>query len=105
MRVTIIKDDNAVSIDGVRYSVDCSTLPRDFHVLQWDGSRGEIEFVSHMYANDPTTWHKKPNQMLTDIASYQRFLEAWQHAKAEDDKVKSEAAEAAQKAITYAPGP
>ena len=91
MRVTIIKDDNKVVIDNVAYSVDCSRLPADFHALQWDGQRGEVEFVAHLYANNTAQWHKKPNQVLTDIASYAAYVDAWKTADAEAKKAQADA--------------
>ena len=43
MQITIIKEDNFVSIDGVQKEMDCSFLPDDFHALQFDGSKGSVE--------------------------------------------------------------
>jgi len=43
MQITIVKDDNFVSIDGVQKEMDLSYLPDDFHALQFDGSKGSVE--------------------------------------------------------------
>jgi hypothetical protein len=84
MRVTIIKDDNKVAIDGVAYSVDCKMLPLDFHALQWDGTRGEIEFkvtrCAHCGARS-----KKGNETITDLSPYTKHVDAWNVAKATAD--------------------
>lgn len=81
MRLTIVKDDNAVYVDGVAYGVDCSTLPAAFHALQWDSTHGEVEYAAtrcdHCGARS-----KKGNELITDIAPYQKYVDAWSVAKA-----------------------
>jgi len=67
MRLTIIKEDNAVYIDGIAKEIDCSDLPSDFHALQWDGSSGWIEFVNNY----------KLQEELSDISEYQKYIDAW----------------------------
>lgn len=88
MRVTIIKDDNTVTVNGEAHTVDLSALPADFHALQWDGARGEVEYVPH-YVDD--VMHKKPNETIKDLAPYQPYLDAWTMAKAEADAKKAAA--------------
>jgi hypothetical protein len=74
MRFTIIKDDNAVGVDGVFYTIDCSELPAEFWALQWEGpttgvgGEGEVE-----YRGKP----KPPNQEITDLGGYYVYYEAW----------------------------
>ncbi len=69
MRVSIIKTDNTVYIDGVPKFVDCSSLPANFHALQWDGESGEVEY----------TGKPKPlNEDITDLTPYLPFITAWQ---------------------------
>lgn len=43
MRITIIKEDNFVSIDGVLKEMNLSFLPDDFHALQFNGNKGFVE--------------------------------------------------------------
>jgi hypothetical protein len=99
MRVTIIKDDNTVGVDGEFYTVDCSTLPADFHALQWQTVRGEVEYrmtrCEHCSARS-----KKGNVDITDMAPYQPYVDAWHVAKtaADAEKAKQAEATAAQKA-------
>jgi hypothetical protein len=91
MRVTIIKDDNKVLVDGTGHTVDCSTLPDTFHALQWDGVRGEIEYrrtrCGHCGAHS-----KKGNEFITDLSPYQTYVDAWHVA---DVAAKAGAADAA----------
>lgn len=100
MRATIVKDDDTVIVDGERHMVDCSNLPADFHALQWDGTRGEIEYrvtrCDHCGAQS-----KKGNVLVSDLAPYQPYVDAWRAAKA----IAEEAAAAAEKAKTDAAGP
>lgn len=82
MRVTIIKDDNAVNIDGVRRSVDLTELPAGLHVVQWDGARGEIEYKT-ITCDHCGTRSRKMNEPINDIAPYQKYVDAWNVADAE----------------------
>lgn len=94
MRVTIIKDDHKVVVDGVPLTVSCDDLPADFHALQWDGVRGEVEYKStrceHCSARS-----KKGNTLISDLSPYQPYVDAWHEAKATADAVKAAAAEKA----------
>ncbi len=80
MRVTIIKDDNAVVVDGEHRIVDCSTLPEDFHALQWNGTSGEIEYrvarCAHCGARS-----KKGSEFIVDLGPYVSYVAAWNEAK------------------------
>jgi hypothetical protein len=46
MRVTILRDDNTVILDGRPVTVDCSTMLASYHAVQWDGAAGRIELKS-----------------------------------------------------------
>ena len=65
MRVTIIRDDGVVGIDGVFKKRSMSELPEGVRAVQWDGSSGHIE-------HDDMT-----NTELTDISGFQAFIDAW----------------------------
>jgi len=93
MRLTIIKDDNFVSVDGVGMNVDCSALPSDVHAVQFYG--GEIE-----YATDIKTGQRKPNERIADASAYQPLIDAWTIKKQEAD-----AAAAAAAAVAASTGP
>lgn len=74
MRLTIIKSDNVVGVDGLFVPVDCSGLPEHFHALQWEGSdagysgEGEVE-----WSGKP----KPPNTQITDLGEYYSYVVAW----------------------------
>ncbi len=80
MQVTIIKDDNLVIINGEARAVDCSALPADFHALQWDGARGEVEYrmVHCAYCGGHS---KKINMPISDLEPYKMYLDGWTKAK------------------------
>ena len=89
MRVTIIKDDNSVTVDGVGYRVDCSSLPADFHALQWDGDKGQIEYRT-LTCDHCGQRSRKGNDLTRDLAPYAALISAWGVAKAEADKAEAE---------------
>jgi hypothetical protein len=92
VRVTIIKADDMVYVDGLALSVDCSMLPDGFHALQWYDSWGEIETnVGGQHAN----------QKIDDLSPYQFLIDA--HA-AKKIKLEEAAAAAAIKSPTPASG-
>ena len=75
MRITIIKADSLVMVDGFAISgIDLSSLPANFHALQWYGENGEVEYV------DPETFHRS-NVQISSIAPYQPYVDAWSAAK------------------------
>lgn len=73
MRLTIVKADDTVGVDGEFYRVDCSSLPADFHALQWADGKGEIEHAG---------LEKPAPRAVTDLNEFQAVIEAWQAAKA-----------------------
>ena len=93
MRVSIVKDGNTVNVDGERHEVDLSSLPANFHALQWDGASGEIEYAM-VFCEHCGTRGKRPNETITDFTPYMVHLNGWYAAKA---KAEREAAEQAAK--------
>ena len=63
-KVTIVKDDNMVIVDGVGRTVDCSGQAANLHAVQWDGSKGEIEY------NDGSA-----NATIDSISAYQSLID------------------------------
>lgn len=105
MRLTIIKSDNAVILNGERHTVDCSNLPTDFHALQWNDTEGEIEYnmtrCEHCGARS-----KKGNALISDLVLYQPYIDGWKVAAiAADETKKTVAADLAIAAVTNAAGP
>ncbi|EGY24603.1 hypothetical protein DA2_3219 [Desulfovibrio sp. A2] len=74
MRLTIIRDDNVVIVDGRALAVDLAGLPDNLHAVQWDGQAGHVEF------NDGT-----PNEKLEDISAWQSVVDAWGAARQAED--------------------
>lgn len=73
MRLTIIKEDSIIGVDGVFLTVELGDFPRNIRALQWDGTSGHIE---------SDTGHNVP---LTSIEEYQKFVDRWVAAKQEID--------------------
>lgn len=57
MKLTIIKEDNMVLVDGKALELDLSTItfPENFWALQWNSSSGHIEYNSPMIQNNEIT--------------------------------------------------
>jgi hypothetical protein len=68
MRITIIRDDSVVGVDGVFRRVELSALPERIRALQWNGTSGHIEY------------DEGANKPLYDIAAFQPFVELWNAA-------------------------
>ena len=64
-KVTIIKEDNIVIVDGVGRTVDCSGESANLHAVQWDGSSGEVEYKDNT-----------PNATIDTISAYQSLIDA-----------------------------
>lgn len=88
MRVTII-NDGTVYVDGVAHAVRVD-IPAPFHAMQWDGTRGEVEYsvttCDHCGARS-----RKPNETISDIAPYQKYVDAW-HVAADKAAADAQAA-------------
>lgn len=69
MRLTIIRDDSLVGVDGVFRQVDLSALFEGVRAVQWDGESGHVE-------HDDTA-----NSPLADIAAFQSFIDLWTAAE------------------------
>ena len=74
-RMTIVKIDNIVVIDGEYYTVDCSDLPENFHALMWIEAEGQGEIE----------WNGKPkpqNTVIKNLNDYKIYINRWNNAKA-----------------------
>lgn len=74
MRLTIIRPDNMVYIDGEAISIDCSTLPADVHAVQWsdDAGKGWIEFEQEPFGSP------KLNEEIFSRSAYASLISAWE---------------------------
>jgi hypothetical protein len=75
MRLTIVREDNAVLVDGEAYEVDCSPLPSYVRVVQWTGSEGWLELAPDGNGVQPS------NLPISTITPYAWAVERWKIAK------------------------
>lgn len=68
--VTIVPSDGIVAIDGKAFVVDCSSVDSSIHAVQWNGTAGEIEFVT-------VNGQRAPNEVITDISPFQAVIDLW----------------------------
>ena len=66
MRLTIIRDDGVVGIDGVWRTVSMSALDPDIRAVQWDDEKG-----GHVEYDDSA------NTTLNNVNSFQTFIDRW----------------------------
>ena len=89
MRATIIRETNHVVVDGEGYTVDCSDLPADLHVVQWYGTYGEVEY-SVLTCEHCNGRSKKMNETIMDFAPYEDYVHRWTAAKAAAEVAREE---------------
>jgi hypothetical protein len=65
MRLTIIRDDGIVGIDGKFKKIDLSSLPRGIRAVQWNSVAGHVEY------DDMT------NTEISSMTPFQTFVDAW----------------------------
>jgi hypothetical protein len=70
MRVTLIRDDNLIIVDGRAINVDLSDLPADLHAVQWFGTDGHVERQG------------LPNQPIASLGDFQTWISRWNEAAA-----------------------
>jgi hypothetical protein len=79
-KVSIVRADNLVYVNGEAQTVDCSHLPSYFHAIQWYGDAktpyGEIEFA------EDAEGKRMPNTRFSDFAPYAYLQDGWDQAKA-----------------------
>lgn len=72
MRVTIVCSEGKVLVDGYMVeSLDLSFMDPSIRVVQWYGSKGEVEFY-------PVDGVYSTNQAITDFSPFQPAVDAWQ---------------------------
>jgi hypothetical protein len=96
MRVTIIVEDNVVSVGGAPCTVACASLAaQGISVIQWYDTFGEVEYQTNLQ-----TGTRLPNLAITDISPYQSYIDAWTTASQAAAAAASAAASAAAAAAT-----
>lgn len=67
MKLTIIVPDGTVGIDGEFRHVDLTSINPNLRAVQWDGTKGHIEFEDG-----------SPNQAISNIVQFTNVVNAWQ---------------------------
>jgi len=65
MRVTIIRDDGIVGVNGVFRKVDLTGLPAGVRAVQWNETEGHVEYDA------------AENATLNAITQFQPFIDRW----------------------------
>lgn len=78
MRLTIIRSDGFVSIDGKGYSgLNLSLLDNNIHAIQWTDTSGVVEYIE--------TGNGRPaNKIITDLNLCYPAITAWEKAYEEE---------------------
>lgn len=71
MRLTLIRADGFIAIDGVSYIVDLSTIDPTIHAVQWYEDQGEIEYAD-------SRGRIVENVNITSIDNFQQVISLWQ---------------------------
>lgn len=95
MKISIIKEDNKVVLDGVPFEVDCSGLPDGFHALQWYHTWGDKESKDERFNHQ--------NEPVDDLAPYQYLIDQALAKKAVTDAAAAQAKAAAEAAAKSPP--
>lgn len=64
-KITIIRDDGVIGVDGEFRHVSTAALPAGVRAVQWLHTVGHIEYDN------------APNTVLTDITPFQSYVDAW----------------------------
>lgn len=95
--ISIVREDNAVYVNGECRVVDCSTIDPNIRAVQWchcpkrKKSKGHIE-----WAQDPLE-DFKPNTDIQSLKDFQHLVDAWEAAPSMDVMLMRERADRAVK--------
>jgi hypothetical protein len=78
MRLTYIKSDKSIGIDGAFLTVDNSSFDQEVDAIQWYDTYGEIEFVNRQERN---------NEIFEDIDYIQPLIDFWNVEKTKQDQL------------------
>jgi len=76
MRVTIVRTDDLVIVNGLGRNIDCKSLPEDIHVVQWYDTQGEVEWRGENSGD--------VNLPIDSLAPYQSLLDAYEEQAREE---------------------
>lgn len=68
-RVIVSREDSMIYVDGTGLKIDCSDLPTYFSIIQWDGTKGWIEFA------EDGRGRRMPNLEIKSIDAYAYLIE------------------------------
>jgi hypothetical protein len=82
MKLSIIREDNAVYVDGLSFSnLDLSFIPSNVHALQWKNDLGWIEFV------EDENFIKPQNETIRELPDWANIaVDRWNTEKAIQDR-------------------
>lgn len=82
MKITIISDDNKIVEDGVITKFDFSSLiDSDIHAVQWDGTKGTIEYKNNY----------KPPKEINKINQFNSIINAAKQARIDQKNAEDQA--------------
>jgi hypothetical protein len=87
MRLTYIKSDKSIGIDGAFLTVDNSSFDQEVDAIQWYNTYGEIEFLNRQQRN---------NEIFEDINYIQPLIDLWNAEKINQDQLIAEQEKKAQ---------
>ena len=87
MRLTYIKSDKSIGIDGAFLTVDNSSFDQEVDAIQWYDTYGEIEFLNRQQRN---------NEIFEDINYIQPLIDLWNAEKINQDQLIAEQEKKAQ---------
>jgi len=87
MRLTYIKSDKSIGIDGAFLTVDNSSFDQEVDAIQWYDTYGEIEFLNRQQRN---------NEIFENINYIQPLIDLWNIEKIKKDKLIAEQEKKAQ---------
>lgn len=91
--ISIIVPDHMVIVDGEAQKVDLSSLGlAGVHAVQWDGTKGDVEYNYHSLAKGPAS------VAIREMTQFQMMLDAWEVAGLEHkEQVEKQAIEDARR--------
>ena len=81
MRLTYIKSDKSIGIDGAFLTIDNSSFDQEVDAIQWYDTYGEIEFLNRQQRN---------NEIFEDINYIQPLIDLWNAEKINQDQLIAE---------------
>lgn len=77
MRLTIIRTDGFIAIDGIGYRVDLTSIDHRIHAVQWYDDRGEIEYAD-------SRGRIVENVEITSLDDFQHVISLWHYSRQQD---------------------